>query len=321
MHTTVHSTTLHRAHSRYFLLILALSFMTLLVAPWGLSRALAVVTPEPWVVTLNLSDTEVAPGETVTYSGSVKTDGGADGSGTVTVQKRRAGTTSWSNWRTKTLDASGNYSISVAMTTADREWEFRTRMLADANNLKGFSPVQSLTVLPPSPWVVTLTLSDDEISAGETVTYSGKVTTAGGANGSGTVTLQKRRVGSTSWSNWRTKTLSSGKYAISVAMTTADREWEFRTRMLADASNLTGFSPMQRLTVLPPSPWVVTLTLSDDEISAGETVTYSGSVTISPAAPTAPARSPCRSAASAAAGATGAPRSSIQAASTRSTSP
>ena len=96
-----------------------------------------------WVVTLNLSDTEVAPGETVTYSGSVKTDGGADGSGTVTVQKRRAGTTSWSNWRTKTLNASGEYSVNVAMTTADREWEFRTRMPGDASNATGFSPTKS----------------------------------------------------------------------------------------------------------------------------------------------------------------------------------
>ncbi len=91
-------------------------------------------------------------------------------------------------------------------------------------------------MLPPSPWVVTLDLSDDEISAGETVTYSGSVKSAGGANGTGTVTLQKRLAGTTSWSNWRTKTLSSGKYAVNVAMTTADREWEFRARMLADAS-------------------------------------------------------------------------------------
>ena len=148
MNTTVHSATVHRVHSRYFLLVLALSFMTLLVAPWGLSRALAVVTPEPWVVTLDLSDSEVAPGETVTYSGKVTTAGDANGSGTVTVQKRAAGASSWSNWRTKKLNSSGNYAVSVAMTTADREWEFRARMPANSTNQTGVSPVQSLTVLP-----------------------------------------------------------------------------------------------------------------------------------------------------------------------------
>ena len=34
-------------------------------------------------------------------------------------------------------------------------------------------------------------------------------------------------------------------------MTTADREWEFRTRMPANSANQTGFSPMKTLTVLP----------------------------------------------------------------------
>ena len=105
--------------------------------------------------------------------------------------------------------------------------------------------------LPTSPWVVTLALSDDEISAGQTVTYSGTVEDAGGLPGTGTVTVQKRAAGTSTWSNWRTKTLSSGKYAVSVAMTTADREWEFRTRMPANSANQTGFSPVKTLTVLP----------------------------------------------------------------------
>ncbi len=210
---------------------------------YGFGRLHLPLPTTPWVVTLDLSDTEVPPGETVTYSGTVKTAGGANGTGTVTVQKRLAGTTSWSNWRTKTL-SSGKYAVNVAMTTADREWQFRARMLADASNTTGFSPTKTLTVLPLSPWVVTLDLSDTEVAPGETVTYSGSVKTDGGADGSGTVTVQKRRAGTTSWSNWRTKTLNGdGSYAVNVAMTTADREWEFRTRMPGNASNATGFSP------------------------------------------------------------------------------
>ncbi len=105
-------------------------------------------TPQPWVVTLTLSDDEISAGETVKYSGSVKTAAGANGAGTVTLQKRRLGS-SWSNWRTKTLNASGEYSINVAMTTADREWEFRTRMPANSANQTGFSPMKTLIVLPP----------------------------------------------------------------------------------------------------------------------------------------------------------------------------
>ncbi len=110
-------------------------------------------TPSPtstaWNVTLGLSADEVAPGTRVTYSGTVTTAAGTPAAGTVTVQKRRADGGSWSNWRTARLRADGSYAVTVAMTSADRRWEFRARMPGTSSHTTGYSPVRTLTVLPP----------------------------------------------------------------------------------------------------------------------------------------------------------------------------
>ena len=104
-------------------------------------------TAAPYAVTLVLSAEEVAPGTAVTYSGTVKTGAGAAATGTVTVQKRRAGGGAWAAWRTAALGPDGAYSIAVRMTTPDRAWEFRARVPGDGgSNLSGTSDLQTLTV-------------------------------------------------------------------------------------------------------------------------------------------------------------------------------
>ncbi len=119
-----------------------------------------------------------------------------------------------------------------------------------ASRLTGTSAIRELRVTAPAaPSAVSLSLSAAAVAAGETVTFSGAVTSAG-APASGVVTVQKRRDGG-SWLSWRTATLdASGAYAVAVRMTTADRLWEFRARMPGDgASRLTGYSGLQTLTV------------------------------------------------------------------------
>jgi cell wall-associated NlpC family hydrolase len=112
------------------------------------ARTLAVTVPAaPYAVTLDLSATQVAAGATVTYSGSVRTAAGAPAAGTVTVQKRLAEGGAWGAWRKVALGSGGSYAVTVAMTSADRVWQFRARMPADGGaNLAGVSPVRSLTV-------------------------------------------------------------------------------------------------------------------------------------------------------------------------------
>ncbi len=242
---------------------------------------LASVVPEPFIVTLGLSATEVAVDTKVTYKGTVKTASGAPAVGTVTIQKRLAPDGDWINWRSATLSSTGAYSVAVTMTSAPRDWQFRARMPGDgAVNLTGKSPIRELQVVIPEPYVVTLSLSATEVAVGTTVAYRGTVKTASGAAAAGTVTVQKRLAPDGDWINWRSATLSStGAYSVAVTMTSASRDWQFRARMPGDgAVNLTGKSPIRELQVVIPEPYVVTLSLSATEVAVGTTVAYRGTV-------------------------------------------
>ncbi len=101
-------------------------------------RELTVGSPLPWVVALQLSDSQVEVDESVTYSGSVKSATGSPGSGKVTVQKRRASGGEWIDWRSATLKSDGSYAVAVTMTNR-QSWQFRTKMAADSANLTGYS--------------------------------------------------------------------------------------------------------------------------------------------------------------------------------------
>ncbi len=238
----------------------------------------------PWAVTLTLPSTQVEVDDTVTYSGSVKTAAGAPGSGTVTVQKRRAAGGDWIEWRSAALRSDGSYAVAVTMTNR-QSWELRAKMPADQANLTGYSAVRELTVGSPLPWAVTLTLPSTQVEVDDTVTYSGSVKTAAGAPGSGTVTVQKRRAAGGAWIEWRSAALrSDGSYAVAVTMTNR-QSWELRAKMPADQANLTGYSAVRELTVGSPLPWAVTLTLPSTQVEVDDTVTYSGSVKTAAGAP------------------------------------
>ena len=86
--------------------------------------AKGVPATEPWQVSLTVSGPKVEVDDAVTYSGSVQTAAGAPGSGTVTVQKRRAGEGAWIAWRSAGLTADGGYAVTVKMTNP-QSWEFR----------------------------------------------------------------------------------------------------------------------------------------------------------------------------------------------------
>lgn len=103
--------------------------------------------PGPWQLSLELSAAQVEVGASVTYSGSVRTTDGHAGSGTVTVQKRRAADGgAWIAWRTARLDANGDYAVTVTMTNR-QTWEFRARMPGDGGlNQDGYSTLAGLTV-------------------------------------------------------------------------------------------------------------------------------------------------------------------------------
>jgi hypothetical protein len=214
-------------------------------------QSLHVGAPEPWSVTLALSAAKIRAGATVTCSGSVKTVTGLPGAGLVTVQRRSADGGSWRAWRTAALTSAGAYSVTATLTVAPREWQFRAHMAADAVNLTASSAVQDLSVAvpPPPPWQVTLNLSPARVSAGGRVRFSGRVTSAAGAPGSGAVTLQRCPASGGAWQAWKTATLDAeGRFSVTAKITTRGL-WRFRARMAATASAQTGFSAPRRLLV------------------------------------------------------------------------
>jgi hypothetical protein len=209
-----------------------------------------LIDPTTWVVTLTVSAPSVPANSTVTYGGSVTTDAGDAGSGTVTIQRRPASGGAWTDWRTASLRADGTYSVAVLMTSST-SWQLRAKMPGGAGVLTGFSPSQGLTVRPATlpAWRVTLGLSITSAPAGSWVRYSGTVKTASGRPGAGVVTIQRRHAAAEPWLIWRTATLDArGGYALKVRMTSRN-SWQFRGRMAGTAVALQGFSASKELTV------------------------------------------------------------------------
>jgi hypothetical protein len=97
----------------------------------------------PWTVTLSLSKSSVVAGGKVKFSGSVETAKGVNGAGTAKIMKRVGGV--WKVWKNATLNASGNYSITVKMTTKGTFY-FRTLMPENSLNKAAYSAKRKLVV-------------------------------------------------------------------------------------------------------------------------------------------------------------------------------
>lgn len=150
----------------------------------------------------------------------------------------------------------------------------------------------------PAKWVVTLSLAPPQFAVNGRVAMQGTVTTASGAPGAGTITLQKSPVGG-EWTTWRTATLAAdGSYATSVRMTIPQVS-QVRARMAGNGSNLTGYSVSRKVTVgaaaaEPPSEppvsvaltkWVVALSLEPSRLSRNSRVKIRGTVKTAAGAP------------------------------------
>jgi hypothetical protein len=201
-----------------------------------------------WVVTLNLSDSQIKVNDSVTYSGAVQTASGSPGAGAVTLQKRPATGGDWTAWKTATLKSNGSYSLAVKMSSVQVS-QVRARMSGNTANATGFSANKKITVNVLPKWQVTIKASPTLVKTNQTITYLGTVKTASGRAGSGTVTIQKRPASGGSWTNWKTATLkANGSYSLPVKMTAAQVS-QVRARKAANSVNATGFSANKKITV------------------------------------------------------------------------
>lgn len=97
----------------------------------------------PYQATLSLSKSTIKAGAKVKFSGTVTTAKGVPAAGKVKINKRVGGV--WKVWKSATLNASGQYSLTVKMTTKGTFY-FRSAMVADSLNLTGYSAKKKLVV-------------------------------------------------------------------------------------------------------------------------------------------------------------------------------
>jgi hypothetical protein len=107
------------------------------------TAATGVIVKLPYKPTLSLSKSSVNSGGKVKYSGKVTTARGVAAAGKVKIMKRVGGV--WKVWKSTQLNASGQYSLTVKMTSKGTFY-FRALMSADSLNKAGYSGSRKLTV-------------------------------------------------------------------------------------------------------------------------------------------------------------------------------
>lgn len=102
------------------------------------------VTSDPWVVTLKRSRATVLLGRKVRFSGTVTTSSLVPGTGSVVLQRKKAGGT-WKTWATVPLGSGGAYTKALKMTSRGTFY-FRAFMPADASDLAAYSRTVKVVV-------------------------------------------------------------------------------------------------------------------------------------------------------------------------------
>ena len=94
------------------------------------------VTSDRWLVSLKASKKSVMRNRKVRFRGTVTTSSLVAATGSVRLQKKRAGG-SWANWKMASL-SSGSYSKAIRMKSKGT-WYVRAKMAGNASNLKAYS--------------------------------------------------------------------------------------------------------------------------------------------------------------------------------------
>ena len=155
----------------------------------------------------------------------------------------------------------GNNAGSVELTVASNTFTgWRQNVSGDATQ----------TTDPSCPNSTQLATSASQVAYGDSVTMAGKVNNAYGFAASGTVTLQRREVGSTAWTTAGTDTTTDGRYSFDV---TPKSKGSYRTKFTA-----VGFADsISKLVTVGVAPRVG-LRVSDYSVKRGSMVSFTGSV-------------------------------------------
>ncbi|NEE02587.1 lamin tail domain-containing protein [Phytoactinopolyspora halotolerans] len=223
---------------------------------------------QPTTLSIAVDDGTIKRGQTVTVSGKLTSSSSAVPGRPVSLQYRYPGTTTWKTVTTKDTGSTGRVSFAR---TPSKHVEYRLRH-AQSDAYAG-STSASKTVLVQQPTTLSIARSNSTITAGKSVTISGRLRTGDGVNVSGEkVTFQRRFVGATSWTTVSSKnTSSTGRVSFTAK---PSRHTEYRLVHSSNTSYGYSKSPVTRVSVR------AALTLTTSRLSGllGRTTTFKGTV-------------------------------------------
>ena len=164
----------------------------------------------------------------------------AAGSGvTVTLQRKKAGTTTWTTIGTGTTGSTGVASVKYTNTASGR-----LRAL-----VTGAVPATTVTTAERSVTsVATVAWSYLPTTARSGATVTGSVYAKPYEKGA-TVRFQARRYGATTWSTFGSGTIGTSGYAKASARLYSRGTWEVRIQRVGTATQATGYSTTRRITI------------------------------------------------------------------------
>lgn len=208
-------------------------------------------------------------GDSITVSGRLSA-GASDVSGaSVVVERRFVGSAAWTFHGSAVTAEDGRFSVSAK---PSRDTEYRLRFTGDTRYAASTSSVRKVTVLQHET-TLSISRSASTINYGDQVTISGYLRTMSGTSVAGeSVSLQRRFVGTTTWTTHASATTSStGRVSFSTA---PSRHTEYRLRHSATTGYGASTSSVVKVSVRP----VLTFSASQTKALLGRTTTIKGKI-------------------------------------------
>ena len=245
----------------------------------------------PSNTTTLLSASSIPIGKSITDSANVTGIGGVP-SGAVRFEVKAVGSSAWIQFGSeKTLNSSGLATSDSYMPLFAGTYYFRAVYGGDSvfsNSVSNDTDEPLAIVAGTTTSTTTTQLSSDKIQVGNSVTDSATVTGVGGTP-SGSVLFQVSVSGSSTWTTFSTKTLSSGSATSDPYTPSSAGAYNFRARYSGDATytNSTSGDSEEPLTVTSGSAASTTTTLlSESNIIVNNAVTDNVTVTGKSGTPT-----------------------------------
>jgi hypothetical protein len=264
------------------------------------SSGSTIPTSYTGILTLNPISSQVSTGDTVTFSGKFVTTSGQAIPGATIYIKDSVRLGSDKTIRTALTDNSGNFRVSwSAVERSSGSYDFYAIFEGSSNVSKSRSSTFSVLVSSPyssssssssSPSSPTPTISSSyivldripsSINAGETITFTGKLTSNGQGISNAFVQIMENDPFKSDQRLSYARTNSNGYFSSTWSVTSGLVETDFDIYAVfdGDSSYKRARSPDQTMSIQSNYPTEITLDRIPSSIHAGQTITFTGKLT------------------------------------------